>query len=159
MAEKIGCQSKQATKQNQDHYSIEPTLACSQTSIGSGATWERSRIRKQIKSKLKQVKVLTCSSEDAAAAAGGGVTVAAEASTLLFFTRNLVKVFGAAAAGLGAFDAFSFNASGPEFTDLADPDFCFFRGGASSSPSSSLKIQRHHHYRHKGKHRIVNKAK
>ena len=64
---------------------------------------------------------------------------AAEDSTSLFFVSILVKALGAAAAGPGALDAFSFSASGPEFTDLADPVFGFFVGGALSSPSSSLK--------------------
>ena len=67
----------------------------------------------------------------------------AEVSAFLFFVSILVKALGAAAAAPGALDTFSFVASGPELTDLADPVFGFFAGGALSSPSSSLKHKRY----------------
>ena len=94
---------------------------------------------KQNKGKLKQLEALTCSSADTAAAAEEDAKTGAEASAFLFFVSILVKAFSAAAGGLGAFNDFSFATSGPELTDGADPDFAFFGGGASSSPSSSLK--------------------
>ena len=98
---------------------------------------------KQTKGELKaNSEKLTCSFEGAAAAVEEGAMTAAEVSVFLFFASILVKAFEAAAAGSGALDVFSFSASGPEFTDLADPVFAFFAGGALSSPSSSLKHRR-----------------
>ena len=85
------------------------------------------------------MEVLTCSLAGAAAAAAEGVIAAAKVSAILLLASILVKAFEAAAAGSGAPDAFSFSASGPELTDLADPVFGFFAGGALNSPSSSLK--------------------
>ena len=64
--------------------------------------------------------------------------IATEASAFLLFDSILVKAF----EGSGAPDGFSFDASGPEFTDLVDPVFGFFAGGGASSPSSSLKSKR-----------------
>ena len=101
--------------------------------------------RRKIK---KNSEELTCSFAGAAAAAEGATT-AAEVSAFLFFASILVKAFGAAAADSGAPDVFSFSTSGPELTDLANPVFGFFAGGASRSPSSSLKAQKIHYHRHK----------
>ena len=98
---------------------------------------------KQIEEKIKaSSEELTCSFAGAAAAAAEGVTAAAEVFAIRLFASILIKAFGAAAAGSGALDVFSFSASGPELTDLADPVFGFFAGGASRSPSSSLKHRR-----------------
>ena len=38
-------QNKSNEEADENHYSTEPTLACSQTNIGSGATWEGSSTR------------------------------------------------------------------------------------------------------------------
>ena len=98
---------------------------------------------KQTEGELKaNSEELTCSFAGAAAAAVEGVIAVAEVSAILLFASILVKAFGAAAAGSGALDVFSFSASGPELTDLADPVFDFFAGGARSSSSSSLKHRR-----------------
>ena len=98
---------------------------------------------KQTEGELKaKSEELTCSFAGAAAAAAEGVIAAAEVSAIRLFASILVKAFGAAAACSGALDVFSFSTSGPELTDLADPVFGFFAGGASSSPSSSLKSKR-----------------
>ena len=74
--------------------------------------------------------------------------MAAEVSAFLLFVSILVKAFEAAAADSGAPDAFFFSASGPELTNLVDPAFGFFAGGASSSPSSSLKQKGIHYHQH-----------
>ena len=95
---------------------------------------------KQTEEKIKaNSEKLTCSFAGTAAAAAEGMLAATEVSAIRLFANILVKAFGAAAAGSGALDVFSFSASGPELTDLADPVFGFFAGGAASSPSSSLR--------------------
>ena len=70
---------------------------------------------------------------------------AVEASAFLFFASIFVKAF----EGTGAPDGFSFEASGPELTDLVDPVFGFLAGGGAISPSSSLKSKKRYYYRHK----------
>ena len=123
---------------------FEPILDYMQSSIGSGATWERNQHLKQIEGELKaKAKVLTCSFAGAAAAAEGeGVVAAVEASTSLLLFSILVNALEAAPADSGAPDVFSFGFSSPVLTDLEDPDLGFFAGGASSAPSSSLKSKR-----------------
>ena len=68
------------------------------------------------------------------------------ALAFLFFASIFVKAF----EGTGAPDGFSFDASGPELTDLVDPVFGFFAGGGGISPSSSLKSKKNYCHRHKG---------
>ena len=65
-----------------------------------------------------------------------------EVSAPLFLDSNLVNAFPAAAGGTGAFEDFSFLASGPKLTDLDDPVFGFLAGGGLASSSSSLKHRR-----------------
>ena len=108
-----------------------------------GEQWQKKIEEKQ--ENKEDLEELTCSSAGAAAAAGEGAVIAVEASAFLLFASIFVKAF----EGTGAPDGFSFDASGPELTDLVDPVFGFFTGGGAISPSSSLKDKKNYYYRHK----------